>query len=211
MTYSQIIVIIINNFSDTFKQFCKMRKHHFLLTTVIFLNISTKQISAHPHLFIDVAMKFILSDSGLSGIYTYWSIDEMNSAQIIDYYDTNRNGTFEKKELIQILKFTLPNIQDMTTISWGLDFCDLQKVEKFNAVIKNKVTVVYSFFIPCNMRLKEINDKKITVFFEDPTIFIAFDLKKDLIQVSSNEYINSTVTFGKIDYTEAVILHLKRK
>lgn len=184
---------------------------NILFTIIILFPIFPKHVVAHPHMFIDVSMKFMLNESGMSGIYTYWKIDEMNSTQLIDYYDKNRNGTFEKNELIQILKFTLPNIQNMTTISWGLNFFDLQKVEKFNANVNNKKNVVYSFFIPCTISVKEISDKKITVYFEDPTIFIAFDLKKDLIQVSSNEHINGTVTFGKIDYIETVILYLKRK
>ena len=54
-------------------------------------------------------------------------------------------------------------------------------------------------------------DKKITVFFEDPTFFIALTLKKKLIQVSSNKNIVGKITFGKIEYTETVILHLERK
>ena len=204
-------MIIINNLPDTFKQFCNLRKYCLLFTATVFFNISPKQLLAHPHMFIDVSIKFMLSDSGLAGIYTYWSIDEMNSAQIIDYYDTNRNGTFEKKELIQILKFTLPNIRNMSKVSWGNNPLNLQKVEKFNAVIANKVRIVYSFLIPCNISIKDISDKKIAVYFEDPTIFIAFDFKKDLIQASSNEYIKGNITFGKIDYKETIILHLKRK
>ncbi len=188
-----------------------MKKYNFFVITIVISGIFTKHISAHPHLFIDVSMKFIISDSGLSGIYTNWSIDEMNSTQMIYYYDMNKSGKFEKKELIEILRFTLPNIQNMTTISWGTHFLNVQKVERFNAIIKNREKIIYSFFIPCNIQYKEIPDKKITVFFEDASMFTAFDLKKDLIQTSSNERIESNITFGKMDYIDTVVLHLKRK
>ncbi len=161
-------------------------------------------------MFIDVSLKYILDDTGVSGMYTYWNIDEMNSAQIIDYYDSNKNGIFEKQELIQILKIALQTIQNMTTISWGIHFYSIERVEKFNAVIKNKTNVVYSFFIPCTIPLDEIPDKKVTAYFDDPTMYVAFTLKKDLIQVSSHKTITGKISFGKIDYIETVILHLQR-
>ena len=187
-----------------------MQKYFYLLITAVISIINVKETSAHPHMFIDISMKYMLNDSGVSGIYTYWDIDEMTSAQIVGCYDKNKNGIFEKQELIQILKCALPTIQNMTTISWGLNFYTIEKVERFNTVIKNKTKVIYSFFIPCSIPLNDIPDGKITVYFEDSTMYIAFTLNKKLIQVSSNKNIVGKIIFGKIDYIETVILHLQR-
>lgn len=91
-------------FLENLRNYTRLYKS-FLLPSFFFTSIF-----AHPHLFIDVPAKFAINDSGLSGIYTYWKLDEMNSALILDFYDKNNSGKFEKSELIEILKYTLVNI-----------------------------------------------------------------------------------------------------
>lgn len=189
----------------------KMHSNRTILISLIFISFISIPVSSHPHMFINIAMKLMLSDTGLLCIHTYWEVDEMNSAIILDYYDNNNNGRFEKNELVQILKITLPSICDVINISYGLESIETEEIKKFNAVVKNKETVIYSFVIPCNIHIKELTDKEVIIMFQDPTMYIAFDLKKDLIQVSHNNNIECLFSFRTIDYTEAVVFRLIKK
>ena len=187
------------------------RKYNQSYKASLLLSFFFASVFSHPHLFIDVSAKFAINDSGLSGIYIYWKLDEMNSAIIKDFYDKNNSGIFEKKELIEILKITLVNIQNVTTISYGTKFLSVEKVERFNAVLNGEEKIVYSFFIPCNIPYKKLKGKKLTLRFSDPTIYIAFTLKRELIQVSTNEFLVGKVHFGVVNYSDAVIFELRRK
>jgi ABC-type uncharacterized transport system substrate-binding protein len=185
---------------------CTRIDNAFLLLFFFFASVFS-----HPHLFIDVSAKFAITDSGLSGIYTYWKLDEMNSAIIKDFYDKNNSGIFEKKELVEILKITLANIQNVTRLSYGAKTLSVETVERFNAVLNGEEKIVYSFFIPCNIPYRKLKGKKLTLCFNDPTIYIAFTLKKEMIQVSTNKYLIGKVHFRVVNYSEAVIFELKRK
>lgn len=187
------------------------RNYNRLYITLLLLSFFFSYSFSHPHLFIDVSAKFTLNDSGLSGIYTYWKLDEMNSAIIKDFYDKNSNGIFEKNELIEILKITLDNIQNVTSLSYGTKLLSVEKVERFNAVYNSEEKIVYSFFIPCDIPYRELKGKKLTLSFHDPTIYIAFTLKKELIQVSSNKCLIGKVNFREVNYSDAIIFELKRK
>lgn len=56
----------------------------------------------HPHMFIDVSIKFMLNEKSLDGFYVYWKIDEMNSAWIIEEFDKNKSNRFEISEQTKI-------------------------------------------------------------------------------------------------------------
>ena len=69
-----------------------------LYFATLFLCFFTAAAFSHPHLFIDVMVKFMLTDSTLSGFNVFWDMDEMYSASLIDEFDINRNNRFEKEE-----------------------------------------------------------------------------------------------------------------
>lgn len=189
----------------------KMHSNRAILISLIFISFISIPVSSHPHMFINIAMKLMLSDTGLLCIHTYWEVDEMNSAIILDYYDNNKNGSFDKNELLQILKHTLTTISDVTNISYDLESIETEEIKKFNAVVKNNKKVIYSFVIPCNIHIKELANKEVIILFQDPTMYIAFDLKKDLIQVSHNNNIEGLISYRTIDYNEAVVFQLVKK
>ena len=188
-----------------------LRNYDRLYKAFLLLFFFYTSIFSHPHLFIDVSVKFSINDSGLSGIYAYWKIDEMNSTMIMDFYDKNNSGKFEKSELIEILKYTLINIQNVTSLSYGTKFLSVERVEKFNAVLNSENKIVYSFFIPCDIPFKNLKGEKLTLYFSDPTIYIAFNLKRELIQVSANKYLIGKVGFRVVNHSDAVVFELRRK
>lgn len=181
-----------------------------LLSVLGFYSIT----AGHPHMFIDVSLKFVLNDSGLSGFYVYWEMDEMNSAWVIEDHDKNRNGVFEKSEQKDIFTKSFSNAASQNyfmRVSWGLNLLDTSKITKFTAAINMRQFLTYSFYVPCNLHIREIEGKKISVLFEDPTIYIAFTIKKEFVQVSTNDCIEGKIIFKKIDYSDAVIIILQRK
>ncbi|MBN1308057.1 MAG: DUF1007 family protein [Chitinispirillaceae bacterium] len=171
-------------------------------------------LSAHPHLFIDVMAKFMLTDSTLSCFNVFWDMDEMYSASLIDEFDLNRNNQFEKEEYskIEINAFSHAVRSGLFIVfTWENKLLQINRADHFVASIQPGGKVRYSFSIPCNLRLSELAGRKIVVFFNDPSMFIAFDLKKELVQVSTNSLWEGTIHFGKEDYIDHIILSLSRK
>lgn len=96
-------------------------------------------------------------------------------------------------------------------MSYGTKFLSVEKVERFNAVLNGKKKIVYSFFIPCDIPYKKLKSKRLTLYFSDPTMYIAFTLKRELIQVSKNKYFIGKVNFRVVNYSDAVVFELRRK
>ncbi len=165
-------------------------------------------------MFIDAMVKVICTDSTLAGFYVYWDFDEMNSAILIEENDRNKNNRFEKKEYKNIEEnaFSYCAKSDyFTVLNWEDTYHPITKVERFTAKIIANNRIQYSFYIPCNIPLSKIEGKKIKLFFEDPTMYVAFSLRKKLIQVNKIDRLLTTIAFGKVDYLECIYLTIKRK
>ena len=188
--------------------------HRFSSRIVIYLLCGVLGLSAHPHLFIDVMVKFMLTDSTLSGFNVFWDMDEMYSASLVDEFDLNRNNRFEKEEFNTMEReaFSFSAQSGFFTVfTWGKKLLKINKAENFVAVIQPDSKVRYCFFIPCDLPLAEIAGQDIVVFFNDPSMFIAFELKKELVQVSANKDWEGGIGFKKDDYIDLIVLSIKRK
>ena len=67
-----------------------------LLTTLLF--IAHVQLIAHPHLFVSTQTEFVLNNGKIQGAYETWTFDRFFSADIIQGYDLNRDGLFDRAE-----------------------------------------------------------------------------------------------------------------
>jgi ABC-type uncharacterized transport system substrate-binding protein len=165
-------------------------------------------------MFIDINAKFMISDSLLEGFYVYWDFDEMNSAMILEEFDTNGDGRFNKSERASIEQSGLATASRQnyyTAFTWENNFLKIRKIEKFNASVVNGATVQFSFFVRCDLALEAIANKKFSVFFEDPSMFIAFALNKKKIQTSMSDSWSGNITFEKIDYIECIIVTIDKR
>jgi ABC-type uncharacterized transport system substrate-binding protein len=188
--------------------------HHSAARIIICLLCCVFALSSHPHLFIDVMAKFMLTDSTLSGFNVFWDMDEMYSASLIDEFDLNRNNRFENEEFNKMEReaFSFSARSGFFIVfTWGKKLLKINKAENFVAVIQPDLKVRYCFFIPCDLPLAEIAGQDIVVFFNDPSMFIAFELKKELIQVSTNREWEGSIGFKKDDYIDLIVLSIKRK
>lgn len=66
------------------------------LTIILFA--TPVQLIAHPHLFISVQTEFVLNNGKIQGVYETWIFDRFFSADIIQGYDLNRDGLFNRAE-----------------------------------------------------------------------------------------------------------------
>ena len=69
-----------------------------LFFSVTLLCIGSIQLIAHPHLFISAQTEFVLNEGKVLGAYETWTFDRFFSADIIQGYDLNRDGLFDKAE-----------------------------------------------------------------------------------------------------------------
>lgn len=74
----------------------KMLRISILLTSLLF--IASLQLIAHPHLFISAQTEFVMNNGKIQGAYETWTFDRFFSADIIQGYDLNRDGLFNKAE-----------------------------------------------------------------------------------------------------------------
>ena len=79
---------------------CSRYKKSILISilSVALLSIAPIQLNAHPHLFISAQTEFVLNNGKVQGAYETWTFDRFFSADIIQGYDLNRDGLFDKTE-----------------------------------------------------------------------------------------------------------------
>jgi len=165
-------------------------------------------------MFIDVMVKFMLTDSTLAGFYVYWDFDEMNSEMLINEFDEDKSKHFDSLEIQKIetdaFSFSLRS-NLFILFTWEKNVLKIRKMERFNATIQPQSRVRYSFHVPCNIPLEQLLEKNIIMFFEDPSMYIDFNVKKDMIQCTSHDSIISSITFKRQEYIDRIILTLRRR
>lgn len=169
---------------------------------------------AHPHIFVDVMAKFILTDSTLSGVNVLWDFDEMTSAPLIEEFDINGNGRFEKQEYLTLEREAFSyaaNSNYFTVLTWARNLVQINSIKQFTAIILPDKKIRYSFFISLDIKLTDIGNEKVVLFFNDPSMFVAFDLKKNMIQSSENSFWSGEIKFEKQHYYDIVVFTPKKK
>ncbi len=169
---------------------------------------------AHPHVFIECGVEFCLCDSGLAGMRITWQVDQLNSAWIVKEFDHNGNGRFdpgEQKSVREQFVSGSSKANYYTRLTYGLHRLDTVTVEQFHASIRDGAFVVYSFYVPCNFTTRSIGNRPVYLTFEDPTIYMAFDVVRKRVSVRESDRIGGAVSFSSEDYSEVIVLTLTRK
>ncbi len=68
----------------------------------LFLVFSNIQLFAHPHFWFTSEVEFLFSDSKIKGAFVTWTFDESFSNEVINDYDTDKNGKFNIKETMDV-------------------------------------------------------------------------------------------------------------
>ncbi len=169
---------------------------------------------AHPHMFIDVMAKFMLSDDCLRGITLHWYFDEMNSAMLLEDFDANKNGRIEPEESNSIFENAFSAAASSNyfiAVTWGSRALKIRKIEQFQVSVQPDSRLRYSFYLPCDIPLDDIIESgELSVFFSDPSLFVAFTIIENMIQVSRTDQVSGAISFGKVDTIDRIILTVSR-
>jgi len=142
-------------------------------------------VEAHPHVFIDNRVTFILDGQKITGFRENWLFDEVFSDQLLQQFDADQDGAFSPAESAQAAAGTLPNLANFHyfTYVW-LDGKDLGRLEPsdFHASAK-KGLVTFDFLVklprpvdPTQQAMAlEINDRQyyveVLLAKENPIVF----------------------------------------
>ncbi|QSH92264.1 DUF1007 family protein [Treponema medium] len=150
-----------------------------LLTTLLF--IAHVQLIAHPHLFVSTQTEFVLNNGKIQGAYETWTFDRFFSADIIQGYDLNRDGLFDRAETKDVYDNAFINTKNysyFTFIRQGDKRESPAQVSDFSVRQKNGIAsyrfyvdlskyngnfyfAVYDYTFFCDFRY----DEKMPVFF----------------------------------------------
>lgn len=141
----------------------------FFMTLLVFAEAKT-----HPHVFIAQQTRVIFDDKGLAGFEIFWEFDEMFSVMISEDFDSDHNGTLDRKEVAVIKEkafgYIAPHNYYINIKIDGKVF-PVKYVKGFNAVLASgKLT--YEFFIPCHVTAAK-NPKKVILSPYDPEYYSA--------------------------------------
>ena len=138
----------------------------FLLVLTIFL--SPRLAVAHPHVYVDVTLTFVVNDNGLVSVRQNWLFDDIFSRAILgdleldkatlatpQGQDTLRNGAFSY----------LANYDYFTLIESGGKHLPIT-TEGFRASIQEG-RLVYDFTVPINLPFDRIKDFRTSIFDKD--------------------------------------------
>ena len=105
--------------------------------------------AAHPHIFISTALEFVIKEGKIQGVYETWTFDRFFSADIIQGYDVNGDGSFNAAETKDVYDNAFINTQHyayFTFIRQGEKRSSPQKVSNFSVGQKTGV-VFYRFYV----------------------------------------------------------------
>jgi len=152
---------------------------------VLAAGLAPETVEAHPHVFIDNRVTFILADQKITGFRENWLFDEVFSDQLLQQFDADQDGAFSPAESAQAAAGTLPNLANFHyfTYVW-LDGKDLGRLEPsdFHASAK-KGLVTFDFLVklprpvdPTQQAMAlEINDRQyyveVLLAKENPIVF----------------------------------------
>lgn len=120
----------------------------FLLSILILFSVPVT-IHAHPHLFISAQIEFTVREGTITGAYETWTFDRFFSADIIQGFDSNGDGIFNKAETRDVYDNAFINTRHynyFTFIRQGENRYSPEKVSHFSVWQKEGI-VSYRFYI----------------------------------------------------------------
>jgi len=170
-----------------------MTKSRITLAIVILLSVISTTLKAHPHVFITSHINILYNTNGISAIEVKWTFDSMFTQLMIEEYDENLNGEFDKTEVDRLYKTAFINLRKseyFTHIYIGDDKLIAKSASGFKASIVNG-EMVYSFLIPVKISVTT-EPKNISIYCYDDSYYMDIMIDEDKPLTSNNsDYIIS--------------------
>ena len=150
-----------------------MKKSLYILILSICLwpALRTGPAAAHPHVFVDASLTFVLNGTGLAAIRENWLFDDLFSRAILsDLGLTSETlATPEGQAAIREGAFAyLKNYGWFTFVESGGKRVPITETHDFRASLRDG-RLVYDFTVPLNLPLSEMNNFRMGVF--DPEYY----------------------------------------
>ena len=151
------------------------------IIAILLFGCVTAQAQAHPHVFITPKAVIMMNNHFLSQVNVEWDFDEMSSALYLESCGSDNNG---------IWNLIFPQTQLLADGRQAARSGYYTYVEIDGTLISNLILADFtSDFIDGNLRCRftlNINqnvDKTFKIWFDDPTIYNAFDVQRGNFQV----------------------------
>ena len=123
----------------------------FVVSLLLAIGVCTMpaNVIAHPHLFISAQTEFVLNNGKIQGVYETWTFDRFFSADIIQGYDLNKDGIFNKAETQDVYNEAFSNTKNysyFTFIRQGDKRYSPAQVNDFSVCQKDGI-VSYRFYV----------------------------------------------------------------
>jgi ABC-type uncharacterized transport system substrate-binding protein len=105
---------------------------------------------AHPHVFIDGITDVVFENGKIVGIRQRWTFDDVFSLLMIEDFDKNKNGRFDKAEIEALRKGAFDAVREFgyfTHIRLDDRKIAVNRVSEFSASLANG-RISYSFMVP---------------------------------------------------------------
>lgn len=168
-----------------------MIKRSLLIFIVLLINVIYSNLYAHPHVFIISNININFGTNGINGFDVRWTFDSMFTEIMLDEYDENSDGEFDKSEIENLYKKAFINLKKsgyFTHIYIGDDKININTISNFKASIKDG-EMIYSFFIPIKIDINN-NPQDISIYCYDGEYYmdIMMDEEKPLSYTNSSVY-----------------------
>ncbi len=174
----------------------------FILSQILF---------AHPHMFVDVSQHFKLNENGLEGFQMVWTVDEMNSLQIVEAYDSNANNQIDSAETSAMEAMLLPLIKRVVSVQ--VNGTPLQNcvIENFQAGTSEDDLLQYTFFIEFPVNEYGEQETSIATTVYDDLLFVAFDMLSDSITSENPNGIICSTSVSETKNRDSSLLSIKKE
>jgi len=163
-----------------------IKRAAILLLIIVFTTFYSK-LQAHPHVFIISQISISYNDDGIAGFEVKWTFDRMFTQIMLDEYDENSDGEFDKTEVVRLYKTAFVNLKKsdyFTHIYIENQLVKIKKVTNFKASIKEG-EMLYSFFIPIKIDLDK-SATNINIYCYDDSYYMDIMMDEDAPLLSSN-------------------------
>ena len=158
-----------------------MHRLSILFCTAIFFTFPAL-LQAHPHMML-TSRCIVHGDRGMpTGLTLEWDFDKFFSADIRNYYDTDKDGVYNDEETREVYQYAFSNLEKYNYFVFlreGDNRYSPEEVENFRVQNLDDETVRYCF----DVSLDRFNGKELNIAVYDSSFFchVSYDEKNPVI------------------------------
>ena len=192
-----------------------------LILFLIFVSGAMNALHAHPHVFITTEVGTVFDSTGICGFRVKYYFDPVYSQNLVQEFETDKNGTFEEAELKVLQEKAFSNLINYSYFLhvWaGGKKITHGDVSDFNAFIEYD-ELIYTFFIHTRIPVGP-DEMKIKIAIYEHTYFldVSLDEKKVTFENTSFYQLDYAVIKDKTlayfydqVYPPCIVLNVRKK